>query len=348
MTTNDKTQRDSRFELLRILCIILIIMHHFSCHGGYVIDESISIFNVSFLNILIVGGKLGSNVLVLISGYYLINKEFKIKKLIKLLLQVFFYSSIIYLIFLASGEITFDVKYFIANFLPTLFNRYWFMTCYVILYIVSPLINKFIKSKSQYEHLAIILILVAIQSMLMQIGEQFVTNFCWFITLYIISAYLKRFELPKIFNNFVFNLILFVVSYGIIIIASVFLNINLWGISNIYCLISSLSLFNMFKSIKKPFNSKLINLVSSTTLGIYLIHDNKYLRPFIWQDLLKCPQMLYLQESNFVLFTIISILGVFLVCCTIDLARIYFLDKPIRKLISKIKKSRTENNSKAF
>ena len=59
----------------------------------------VGLVNINSINInrfvgqfLYIGGKLGVVIFVLISGYFLVDSKFKIKKLLKLFLEVLFYS----------------------------------------------------------------------------------------------------------------------------------------------------------------------------------------------------------------------------------------------------------------
>lgn len=97
-------ERDSSFELLRIFSMLLIVMHHYSVHGGF--DFMIPFnLNLYFVQCLDMGGKLGVNLFVLISGYFLCRSEFRLKRIIKLELEVIFYSLIIGLLFYARTRI---------------------------------------------------------------------------------------------------------------------------------------------------------------------------------------------------------------------------------------------------
>lgn len=73
--TNNIKERNSSFELLRIICIILIIAHHYSVHGGY---DSFIYNNISFGTIFIQGlsmfGRASCSVFAMISGYFLIER----------------------------------------------------------------------------------------------------------------------------------------------------------------------------------------------------------------------------------------------------------------------------------
>ena len=85
-----KKQRESNFELLRIVCMALIVLHHLSVHGNIVL-ESITKVNGLFLTVFSSVGKLAVNVYVLISGYFLINSKFKFSKLLDLVFQTVFF-----------------------------------------------------------------------------------------------------------------------------------------------------------------------------------------------------------------------------------------------------------------
>lgn len=86
-----------------------------------------------------------------------------------------------------------------------------------------------------------------------------------------------------------------------------------------------------FKNINIPYN-KFINIISSTTFGIYLLHDNQYLRKFLWGDLLNNS----LYDSNYlILHASISIIIVFISFSIVDLIRQHLFEKPFFKLLDK-------------
>ena len=74
----EKPARNAAFELLRIIAMLFIIAHHFYVHGGF---SSISPTNKALMTFFEFGGKFGVAIFVMISGYFLVNSKFKIKKL---------------------------------------------------------------------------------------------------------------------------------------------------------------------------------------------------------------------------------------------------------------------------
>lgn len=324
--------RSSNFELLRIVCMLLIIVHHFGAHG--VFAEGLPLTNQKLIQSFITVGKLAVNVFVLISGYFLVKSKFRLSKLIKLILQTIFFTVILYAVSCIWCEVEFDWKQLLYNFFPISTRRNWFIQIYVILYALSPFINKVINACSKTEHLLLISILL-----IAQLIFPYITNFfpqselLWFITLYLMASYIRLYpnkttELKRI------NLPVFIASFALMVYAYLELKQSYFAMSHIVCAISSLSLFCLFKNIKMP-NIKVINLISSTTLGVYLFHDNIYINKTLWNEIIHCG--FHAQLSLFPLYIIVMVITVFAMGMIIDFIRqLIFIG--IEKLIKKIPK----------
>lgn len=83
--------RESNIELLRIVSMVLIIMHHFSVHGTFPFTPELT-FNKVFLQVFGLGGKAGVVAFVMITGYFMVSSSFKLHKFGKLVGQIWFYS----------------------------------------------------------------------------------------------------------------------------------------------------------------------------------------------------------------------------------------------------------------
>ena len=127
--------RNSSFELLRITSMLLIVAHHFVVHGKFDLTASFS-KNIFFLQSLSMFGKLGVNLFVLISGYFSCTlpppKHINFRKLLKLELEVIFYSSIIGIIFYNFSSSDFDFIDLLKTFTPLRSNCYWFYRSYFV------------------------------------------------------------------------------------------------------------------------------------------------------------------------------------------------------------------------
>ena len=63
-------KRNSNFEILRIIAIIMIIMHHYAVHSGFLWNNQITT-NRIIINFFQMFGKLGVCLFIMISGYFL-------------------------------------------------------------------------------------------------------------------------------------------------------------------------------------------------------------------------------------------------------------------------------------
>ena len=326
-----KANRQSNFELLRILCMILIIAHHFSVHSA--VPNSIPLFNYGIIKAFATGGKIAVNCYVLISGYFLVNSGFKISKFFKLIFEVFFYSLIIYIVFCICGYTKFNAYTLISQILPIFSGQYWFMSVYVVMYVLSPFINKLIKNCTQKELLILISILLICQITLPLSGIRGqLGQIPWFLTLYLIAGYIRLYP-NTIFSKNAILIPTFILTDVAIICLYVFFNIIQWDLTDALCIIASISLFCIFKNIRLR-NVKFINLISATTLGMYLIHDNVFRRPVLWNSWLNVPSHATLQTLP--LFALVSVAVVFIGCLLIDLLRIG-IDTLINNLLKKIR-----------
>ena len=145
------------FELLRIISMLMIIAHHMILHSNliYYNDYGIKKVIVSFV---LYGGKIGVILFILISGYYMIESKFKINKLLKLWIEIFFYSVGIEIFFILIMKKEFSISNIIKSFIPISNNNYWFMTSYFAMYLISPFINKIIKSNDTDKNRKILII----------------------------------------------------------------------------------------------------------------------------------------------------------------------------------------------
>ncbi len=66
-------QRQSSIELLRIIAMILIVAHHFEIHGGFAYPQDAVSVNRIWMQFISSGGKVGVNIFVLLSGYFLVS-----------------------------------------------------------------------------------------------------------------------------------------------------------------------------------------------------------------------------------------------------------------------------------
>lgn len=341
-----KKVRNSNLELLRIVSMILIIMHHYVVHGQF--EWEMTTVNKIMLDVLSLGGKLGVNCFVLITGYFMVQSKMNIKKLIKIMLEIVFYSTSIYIIFTCFNIIPFTFSGIINSIFAITQNAYWFGTTYAILYLLIPFINQSISSFNEKQHRYLCFTLVAIFSIIPTITTR---NFefshvIWFVTLYYIAGYIRKYPnkyTETMANNVKYSgmIILFMIitTIGFNLLTAVNPDakyyITYFGIVNsLPLLILSITLFIVFKNMKLK-QSKVLNLIASSIFGVYLIHDNVYMRDFLWGKLLK--NNTYATSPYLMIHFVFSVIAVFVVCTIIDQIRMQIVEKRVvDKLIDKL------------
>lgn len=156
---NINNKRQSNIELLRILAMILIIAHHFALFGAFGFSETAVSINKLWIQFIQIGGKIGVNIFILISGYFLINeKSIKINRIIRFWLQIFTYSIIFFIIFIACGIKTYSTKELIYHMFPITYSLWWFASAYFVLYLLIPYVNKLLTSLSKLEYQKLIVL----------------------------------------------------------------------------------------------------------------------------------------------------------------------------------------------
>lgn len=290
------------------------------------------------------GGKLGAIIFILISGYFMIEKEFKIKKLLKLIFETIFYSIVIILILMITNNIEFSIKTIIKSILPISYNQYWFITFYVGLYIFSPFINKFANrmNKEEYNNLLIIsfLTLVILPTIIVQ-GDSFYNGFIYFVFLYLVGGYIRKYDViveKRKLNKIICIVMLFMICCSVLCMyLSQKINIASKGTTyftkanSIPIFILGISIFLKFKEIKIN-NNKLIEVFGKTSFAVYLISDNPNLRLIIWKDIFKAQEFFTANTLILILHIFATIITIYIVCSIIDLIRINFIEKPIFKI----------------
>ena len=324
--------------------MILIIGHHYALYSGFTFTENISI-NKLIVQFLTIGGKVGVNIFIIITGYFMINSRFKIKKLLNLIFQTFTYTFIFLIINFFIGSL--NIKDTLKSIFPVIYSQYWFITDYIILYIFSPFINKFIRNINENDMKKLILMLVIIFSIMPTfVFARFeISNLVWFLLLYIIGAYINKYYQIK--NNSKRNdIIIAILSYlsifGTIILFDLLSSkirlfdgreLHFTAMNSTLVLISSIFIFLTFKNIKIN-KSKFINRVASTVLGVYVIHENVFMRDIIWKKILNCTK--YVNSNYFIISSVTSIAIVFIIASLIEFLRQETIGKFQNKMIEKI------------
>lgn len=342
---NPPKERMANLELLRIVSMLLIVVLHFLGKGGWLTElTELVLPRTGYVAWGMEALAIGSlNVYMLLSGYFLIEGSFKVKRLLQLLLQVLFYSIAIGVIAAAFGylpEEGFSIYYLATLCLPVSTNHYWFMTAYFFMYLFMPLLAQGVKrlTKKQFQTVLFLLIFVVciVKSVVpIKLSTDMQGYDCiWYMCVFLVAAYIRLYGIP-FFKSAGRSFLVYLASgAGIFALAFAlrFLYLRTGKLSNmltvsynynhILTLLASAAFFCLFChiKIKNGAFSRLINRIAPYTLGVYLWHEHIAIR-YEWQGWLYAVLGKPNGSIMLVLYTLLAAVLVFVIGILLDMLR---------------------------
>ena len=346
--------RQSNLELLRVLLMLMIVAYHLRGYGGFGSVDAPR-FNRGLLLLLTVGGKVAVDGFVLLSGYFMCvsaKTGLQPRRLLKLWMQIFFYSAGGLLVLAAAGFSTFSAENAVMFFLPVSQYVYWFATCYFFLVLLSPFLNMLARGLSRADYRRLLLVgtvLLAVVPTLLKVNYP-VSSMVLFLYLYLLAGYVRLHPEPLFERKWL--------ALGVAAGSYLFL----WGYALAYAwllprlpwlrffpkqsyspgnsvpaLLCALALLLFFKNLRIK-GSRVVNLIASGTFGAYLLHEHsKRARELLWLKLFDSRPWLAGPPAALVWRVVWVTAAVFAAGVLIDLFRQYALEKPLFWLIDKTK-----------
>lgn len=289
------TKRNNGLDLLNIITMFMVLVLHMLLNtGGLEIDYSygLSFYEVWIFEILCY---VAVDCFALSTGYFAYNKMFKAKQIITIWLTTFVISIMwIVVSFLTHNEIS--LLSLIKCIIPFASGHYWYISTYVLLVLLSPVINKLIASLSKKQHMYTLLTMFITFSIIPTIiawedvykinaGQSFI----WFVFLYLLAAYFAKYSEFKrktttYFSLYlVFAVILFMAKIVISKISSQVLGYEygssvLLKYNSPLVLGGGIALFATFLNLKMNYTLK----VRKYTLAVYLVTEHVLGKTIIW------------------------------------------------------------------
>lgn len=351
MTTSVKNQnskvkmRNSNFELMRIVSMFFIVIYHIIIHGKLLENSHGTTHFVLYIILAICIVHVNS--FILVTGYFQCKSKLKLTKVIQLNNSIWFYTVSIVLFFIIVKGNTFNSIELLKTFLPISYNDYWFLTNYLILYLISPILNTVINNIDEKKFKRIIVLLLFIDSILPTLTNSSFFNVTLgyslyhFIFLYFVGAFLRNYPIEDwyIFKNtskkalqlislFIFFLMTFINiinqsaskellnMHPIIAEVGIIFSNSFIAYNNPLVIIQTIAFFVFFSTLN--LKSTFINYISTATIGIYLIHDNNNIRNVLYK-------FLGFNGNNYSVMILGKILGcailIFISCLIIELIR---------------------------
>lgn len=351
--------RMASIEMLRCIAMLMVITLHYLDKGGILVplNEKQSFAGVCawLLEAFCI---VAVNTYVLVSGYFLTESGFKLRRLIILVAQLVFYALFVPVVLVLCGilpasELT--IYHLLNYFCPIQMNHYWFGTAYIFMYIFVPVLSEGVKKLTKKQLQMVIVLAVIVFSVSKSVlpfqleVDKKGYDAIWFVCLFLIAAYIRLYgigRLKKSSQGFLLYLIscigIFVVSWVIAFASNrlgkfEYFITSTFDYNHILCLLGSVGLFVGFLLWKMPEGkiAYFVRKIAPYTFGVYLLHENREIR-YLWPNWLgvnDCFKGIWMLPH-----WLISILIVFTVGIVVDYLR-SLLFKMIENIIRRTNKN---------
>ena len=337
------TQSDDRIigiDIAKIVAMLLVVAVHINGFGlPYVGNNPPGLFYLllrSFLGAIFMAC---IDIFAIASGFVGIASSFKISRIVRLWIQVVFTGLAVLACLDFFTEIDVQIKEYLKACIPIAKEEYWYMTAYFMLCFIMPVLNAGIKSLAQNELRNIVLFLlgvVCVESFVCSVGALGVEggySFEWLLVLYMVGAYIRLYDplnkpkwallgsacvcamiagwMPQVVQKCTF-------------ITGVHIPrlFEFGGYTSPFTVIIAFCIFVFCLKVRidSERTRRIVGLLSSTTLGVYLIH----VQPVFFRDVFGkyVHKVTVFDGRGYLCSLIILTCGVYAVCTMLDFLRI--------------------------
>lgn len=345
-------KRKSNFEWLRVIAMAMIVTLHYMFKGEIVSATDITAAN--FIPWLLTSMSICAvNVYVLISGYFLVETEFKLSRLIGLVAQVLEYGIIVTVAMILVGVVNIhelSVYDWASYVFPIGTENYWFITAYIVMYMLAPILSagvKAVNEKTLRTVIIVMLILFCLEKTIIPMRlpiDRSGYDFGWFIVLFMIAAYIRLYGIKYLEGSIGRPFVMYALSSVLIFATGLCGNVisnktgietarlyadNVYDYNHVFVLAAAVGLFYLFKNLSFNEDSKMADisrLIGPLTLGVYLLHEHILVR-YRWFEWLGLGKVKVMGNP-------VAVIGHWLVCVVIVMIVGMFTEWCRRKLVN--------------
>lgn len=362
----DKAARDSQFELLRILAMLMIVASHAAQHslaGGWSLLVQPMGVNTAATYLMGTYGQLGVCLFVIISSWFLCGKSgIRAEKIVRLYVQTMLCSLAIFALVKIGGFEPVGRKELAKALLTPAWGGYWFIRTYLLFYIIVPFLQQYVQGTDERTHGRLALVLVAVIPTLhffFPTGGEFglVGDF---VCIFVAVSYLKRREgnflerhciavfagLLALMQTSLFAVHFLCGKFGIGAELEKRILLHIYASRHIFVMTLAMSLFYVFKRYVRIGQSRLINAIAGTTFGVYILHENPLFHAYgengLSETALLFEQWLHVGahfegDAFYPLYFAACVLGVFAVCSAVEFLR-QILCRAVERAVRKLRR----------
>jgi len=341
-------KRQSNFELLRILLMIMIVSSHLVWQSGAIEFQVGKIVYFSYF--IGSSARIAVNTFLMLGCYFLVDSDFNSRRILSIWLQEFFYTVGITLIvfFTHPGSVSITELKWACFPIFNFWRNHWYISVYLVFLFVSPFLKRVLQgSKTYLRKFCTVLILSVSLWCTFHYGQEdvFLDCLCWFTLIYVFIGYAKKYIMNQLHGKWRYlflsgggYLLLLVVAHADLymqnstLYGKLLLKLVPWAAQylgdykSLPNFVIAFSLLVFFEKLRiKP--NKIINFFGSSTLAVYIVHQTNALIPIIWNDIFNANK--YMSSYSWVLYIPVMEMVLFICVTIFDKFRICILEKPL-------------------
>ncbi|SCY46587.1 Acyltransferase family protein [Lachnospiraceae bacterium XPB1003] len=324
-------ERMGNYELLRIVAAIFIILNHIDFSMDQVDQNAISNLNMLIVRFFHLGGKFGTNVFVLLGGWFLYSEPLKIRRVVRIIVDVFVYGSIMYCAASIINGRLIGAGGLIKSY------SYWFPFAYVIAIFASPFVHKISANKSVLKCIILVGgVFFTLLTVISGIWKNYYLSFflketiigpIWFIYVFCFVNFIKATKFQIMRENLIKYLAMFCSCYLVMFVLVLILDFN--SIRDMYspvCFLAAISIFMFFSCIQVRL-IRAIEVLAKSSFGTYLIQCNNNMWTN-WNNKIFCYSA-FLDTIAFYFVVFISVVTFFVIATIIEMIKLRIDNKKV-------------------
>lgn len=320
-------KRESNIELLRIVVMLFILMHHLIVHA---LCPSVYFgkgeLTAEYATYSIMEGffYVGVNVFLLISGYFGI--RLRARKVWGLYIQCAFYGLLAYSIGVMLSSAPMIPHTFITKSILIFSHAssWWFVALYIMLMFISPFLNYSMQMMTKKQYAVALLGMTFVLIYLGWFWQKPIYDvngysFVHFIYIYLIGGYLRRFvNVEKYQHPRVQSIGIYIgcaLIFGVCNILRLHYDVpfgNLWGYNNPMVIFGAIGLFLYIRTYE--FESNIVNTMGSSVFAVYLLTDIGYVGDVLYQTFGDFAQTIAFLPLRIAITFVVAVALLFAIC----------------------------------
>ena len=325
--------RDSNIELLRIVSMLMTLTLHYLVFGNVLSGSSLGSAAYYGNWTLEAVCHIGVVCFMLISGYYLSQKQFTSRRILSFYAQILFYTIVMATLCFSLGIAELNTVNLI-QIVPVMGGRNWYVSAYFCLLFLTPALNHVVHSMERRKLRAMLMALFILLSVLHSfffLADTFRLesghSAWWYCFVYMIGAYYRKYEIRINNKSQALILLIFLLPFSKFVIDSsdhaVLRNLIqvLYAYDSFPVFISAFVVFDFFVriKIKSKRASRIICLFGKTSFAVFYIHVFILWGEKIW---IALGSEKFINSSMQPIHMISSVAAVYLACSAVEVLRL--------------------------